>query len=301
MNRAGFLVNFFASTVLTFFLLKGVVMALSTEVVRTGVIALEHYIPARCTSDVKILFVHSSGHGSWMWKNFLSFFAENGYDAWAINLRGHHLSDPVEDWEKVGVSEYLSDIEEGLERIGGKVVLVGHSMSGLLILKYAESHQVAGLIVSQSGIPKAMMKERGITFEGPAPGKGKRAIEDGAIMPMKDREQVKALLFDEDNVTDETVSFVIKMIGKESARVGMEIMNMELKPEKISAPLFVLGFNAAKIGITVSVDLNKVLAEELKAKAYTVIEPGGHDYMLEKNWKTFAHQFQEWVHSLEAP
>jgi pimeloyl-ACP methyl ester carboxylesterase len=301
MNRVKFFANFFAYTVLTLFLLKGVVMAFSTEVVRTGVIALEHYVPARCTSDVKILFVHSSGHGSWMWKHFLSFFAENGYDAWALNLRGHHLSDPVKDWEKVGVSEYLADIEEALKSIGGQVVLVGHSMSGLLIVKYAESRQVAGLIVSQSGIPKTMMKKRGITFEGPAPGKGKRAIEDGAIMPLKDREQVKSLLFDEDNVTEETVNFVTQMLGKESARVGMEIMNMDLKPEKISAPLFVLGFDVSKIGISAPVDLNKVLAEELKARAYTIIEPGGHDYMLEKNWKTFAQQFQEWVHSLESP
>lgn len=273
-------------------------MAFSTEVIRTGVIALDHYVPARCTSDVKILFVHGSGHGSWMWKHFLSFFAEKGYDAWAINLRGHYLSDPVEDWEEVGVSEYLADTEEGLKRIGGKVVLVGHSMSGLLILKYAESHPVAGLIVSQSGIPKAMMAKRGIILEGPALGKGKRAVEAGAIMPLKDRERVKALLFDEDNVAEETVDFVIGMMGKESARVGVEIMNMKLQPERISAPLFVLGFNASKIGINAPVDFNKVLAEELKARAYTIIEPGGHDYMLEKNWKTFAQQFQEWI---EAP
>ena len=301
MNRVGFFVNFFASTVLTLFLLKGVVMAFSTEIVRTGIIALEHYVPAQCTSDVRILFVHSSGHGSWMWKHFLSFFAERGYDAWALNLRGHHLSDPVEDWENVGVSEYLADIGEGLKRVGGKVVLVGHSMSGLLILKYAESHQVAGLIVSQSGIPKAMMKRRGIILEGPAPGKGKRTVEAGAILPLQDRERLKALLFDKDNVTEETVDFVTTMMGKESAKVGMEIMNMELNPEKISAPLFVLGFNASKIGITAPVDLNKVLAEELNARAYTIIEPGGHDYMLEKNWNTFAQQFQEWIDSLEAP
>jgi pimeloyl-ACP methyl ester carboxylesterase len=292
-------VGFFVTTIVTLFLLKGVIMAFSTEVVRTGVIALEHYVPARCASDVKILFAHSSGHGSWMWKNFLSFFAEKGYDAWALNFRGHHLSGPVKDWGKVGVSEYLADIEEALKKIGGKVVLVGHSMSGLLVLKSAESRQVAGLIVSQSGIPKAMMKRRGIILEGPAPGKGKRAVEAGAIMPLKDRERVKTLLFDEDNVTEETVNFVTQMLGEESARVGVEIMNMELNPEKIFDPLFVLGFDSSKIGISAPVDLNKVLAEELKARAYTIIEPGGHDYMLEKNWKTFAEQFHKWIHSLE--
>jgi hypothetical protein len=42
-----------------------------------------------------------------------------------------------------------------------------------------------------------------------------------------------------------------------------------------------------------------VLAEELNARDYTVIEPGGHDYMLEKNWKRFAQQFEVWIHSLE--
>jgi hypothetical protein len=299
MNRLGVLAGVFASTVFVSLLMKGMVMAYTTEVVRAGNITLEHYIPVQCKSDKKLLFVHSSGHGSWMWKNFLSYFAEKGYDAWAINLRGHHLSDPVEAWEEVGVTEYLDDIEQGVKRIGGKVVLVGHSMSGLLLLKYAESHRVTGLIVSQSGIPKAMMQARGIILEGPGPGKGKRSIEGGAILPLQDREKVKALLFDEGNVEEETVDLVIKMMGKESARVGGEIMNMELVPEKISVPLFVLGFDASKIGMRTTVDLNKVLAEEFNAREYTVIEPGGHDYMLEKNWERFAQQFEVWIHSLE--
>ena len=301
MNRRGVVRALLASAALILLLLKEMVMAYTTELVRVGPIVLEHYMPAQCNSDKKLLFVHSSGHGSWMWKNFLSYFAEKGYDAWAINLRGHHLAGPVEDWGKVGVAEYLEDIEKGVKRIGEKVVLVGHSMSGLLILKYAENHHVAGLIVSQSGIPKGMMKKRGIALEGPAPGKGKRAIESGAIVPLKDRERVTAVLFDEGNVDEKTVDLVMKMLGQESARVGGEIMNMELAPEKISAPLYVLGFDASKIGVMIPVDLNKVLAEELGARAYTVIEPGGHDYMLEKNWEVFARQFEEWIQSLEGP
>ena len=74
-------------------------------------------------------------------------------------------------------------------------------------------------------------------------------------------------------------------------------VEMELVPEKISAPLYVLGFDANKIGIKMPVDLNKVLAEELKARDYKVIEPGGHDYMLEKNWQEYAHQFEVWINS----
>lgn len=272
-------------------------MAFKNEVVKIENLALEHYLPDKEIKDKRILFVHSSGHGSWMWKNFLSYFAEKGYDSWALNLRGHHLSDPVDDWGKVGVSEYLEDITKAVDRVGGDVVLVGHSMSGLLILKYAESHRVAGLIVSQSGLPRSLMQEKGIEIKGPMPGKGQREIKSGAIMPMKDRALVEKMLFDKDNVEKESVDLVLKMLGEESARVGGEIMQMELVLEKISAPLYVLGFDANKIGINIPVDLNKVLAEELKARDYKVIEPGGHDYMLEKNWQEYAHQFEVWINS----
>jgi pimeloyl-ACP methyl ester carboxylesterase len=284
-------------SVILFTSLGGTAMAFKNEVVKIENLALEHYLPDKEIKDKRILFVHSSGHGSWMWKNFLSYFAEKGYDSWALNLRGHHLSDPVDDWGKVGVSEYLEDITKAVDRVGGDVVLVGHSMSGLLILKYAESHRVAGLIVSQSGLPRSLMQEKGIEIKGPMPGMGQREIKSGAIMPMKDRALVEKMLFDKDNVEKESVDLVLKMLGEESARVGGEIMQMELVPEKISAPLYVLGFDANKIGMNMPVDLNKVLAEELKARDYKVIEPGGHDYMLEKNWQEYAHQFEVWINS----
>jgi pimeloyl-ACP methyl ester carboxylesterase len=284
-------------TIALFTSLGGTAMVFTTDVVKVGNIALEHYLPDKEIKDKKLLFVHSSGHGSWMWKNFLSYFAERGYDSWALNLRGHHLSDPVKDWGKVGVSEYLEDIGKAVKKVRGNVVLVGHSMSGLLILKYAESHQVAGLIVSQSGLPRPMMQKRGIEIKGPMPGKGQREIKAGAIVPMKDRKMIKSVLFDSGNVDEESVDLVLKMMGEESARVGGEIMRMELAPEKIISPVYVIGFDISKIGIQTPVDLSKVLAEELRARDYKVIEPGGHNYMLEKNWQEFARQFEAWISS----
>ena len=278
--------------------LGGTAMAFKTELVKVESLALEHYLPDQEIKDKKLLFVHSSGHGSWMWKNFLSYFGKRGYDSWALNLRGHHLSDPVEDWGKVGFSEYLEDVGKAVKRVGGDVVLVGHSMSGILILKYAESYQVAGLIVSQSGLPKPMMQKRGIEIKVTMPGKSQREVKAGATMPMKDKEVVKRMLFDRNNVDEESVNLVLEMMGEESARIGGEIMQMELVLEKITSPLYVLGFDATKIGIKIPVDLNKVLAEELKARDYKVIEPGGHNYMLEKNWQEFAHQFETWVSSM---
>jgi pimeloyl-ACP methyl ester carboxylesterase len=270
-------------------------MSLETEVVKVASIALEHYVPVRETRDKKLLFIHSSGHGSWMWKNFLNYFAGKGYDSWALNLRGHYLSGPVKDWAVVGVSEYLDDIHQAVKRAEGNVVLVGHSMSGLLVLKYAEARKLAGLIVSQSGPPQKVLQKRGIQIKMPEPPKGRRMVTDKAILPMKDREMVKAILFDKGNVDEESVNLVLDKIGEESLRAAKEIMNMEVDPGKITAPLYVLGFDGSKIGIQSPADANRVLADEFKARDYKVIEPGGHNYMLEKNWQVFAQQFEAWI------
>jgi hypothetical protein len=72
---------------------------------------------------------------------------------------------------------------------------------------------------------------------------------------------------------------------------------MEMDSANISVPIYVLGFDASKIGMQVPINVNKVLAEEFNAKDYRIIEPGGHDYMLEKNWQDFACQFETWIAS----
>jgi len=40
-----------------------------------------------------ILFVHGAWHGAWCWEKFLPYFAENGYAAYAVSLRGHGNSE----------------------------------------------------------------------------------------------------------------------------------------------------------------------------------------------------------------
>ncbi|MFC1669852.1 alpha/beta hydrolase [Spirochaetota bacterium] len=267
-------------------------MSYTKEIIRHEYAASERYVPYKITKDIVILFIHSSGHGSWMWKNFLSYFAVRGYDSRALNLRGHYLSGQVEDWSKVGLAEYIFDIDEAVRSVGDNVFLVGHSMSGLLVLKYAEANDVEGLIVSQSGPPLNIREKHGINFRRPVP---RQSMGSSVHPAMKDREKIMKVLFDEGNVEKEAVELVIDNIGEESARATEEIMNLEVDPGEISAPLYVLGFDTKKILMKIDVDINRILAEEFNALDYQIIEPGGHNYMLEKNWQIFAQLFERWI------
>ena len=255
-----------------------------TEIVKVGTIALERAKPVGEPKSVRLLFIHGAGHGSWMWKNLLAFFSERGFDSWALNLRGHHLAPKVDDWGQVGAAAYLDDLEQAVTAIGYNVVLVGHSMSGILVLKYAESHPVAGIIVSQSGPTKPIMDRRGVAFPLPArkPGSPSKTVP-----PLRDREAVLSRLFERDNVEDESVELVLKHMGEESVRAYGETLNLAIDASKVTAPVFVLGFDATKLGMKIPVDLSQILADEFHARGVRTIEPGGHNYMLETNWLIF--------------
>jgi len=90
-----------------------------------------------------VLLVHGVGEHSGRYERTAGVFADAGIDVTAFDLRGHGGSGgrrgDVERW-----SDYLDDIGLMLERVrsagsGRPVVLVGHSMGGLLCTEYVLS------------------------------------------------------------------------------------------------------------------------------------------------------------------
>src|SRR5207249_11885309 len=69
--------------------------------------------------------------------HYLGFFAGRGYTGYALNLRGHHGSKPVDDIGRVRFADYLADARAAAAAIGNPII-VGHSMGGLLAQKLAE-------------------------------------------------------------------------------------------------------------------------------------------------------------------
>ena len=91
--------------------------------------------------------------GSWYLENHLKAAAADGWDAWAINLRGHWGSRPVPDLGRVSVLEYVEDVRDCLRALGPAAVL-GHSMGGLVAQKIAEEGAVTAAVFLASAPPR---------------------------------------------------------------------------------------------------------------------------------------------------
>src|SRR2546427_10099536 len=81
-----------------------------------------------------ILFLHGMWGGRWVGGHYLSFFAGRGYTGYALNLRGHHGSKPVDHIGRVPFAEYLADARAGAAAVGDPS-LGGHPLGGRLAQK----------------------------------------------------------------------------------------------------------------------------------------------------------------------
>jgi pimeloyl-ACP methyl ester carboxylesterase len=104
-----------------------------------------------------ILFVHGAYSGAWIWaEHFLPVFADFGYPAYAVSLRGHGGSDG--DLSSASFNDYVDDVETAAKTISGAPVLIGHSMGGLIVQHYVARGGKAKAIVALASTPPSGLR-----------------------------------------------------------------------------------------------------------------------------------------------
>src|SRR5688572_31362745 len=121
---------------------------------------LDVELPTR-PSRPPMLMVHGIMGGAWYFAKWLKFFGARGHPAYALNLRVHHGSRPVENFGQVSVMDYVGDLREASSGIrqrhpGAALILVGHSMGGLVVQKAAESISPGAVILLSSVPPRGI-------------------------------------------------------------------------------------------------------------------------------------------------
>ena len=91
--------------------------------------------PAR---GAPLLFVHGGFVAAWCWaEHFLPWFAQRGYDAYAVSLRGHGASAGRDRLDFAGLDDYAADVQLAAAKIGRPPVLIGHSMGAIVVQRAA--------------------------------------------------------------------------------------------------------------------------------------------------------------------
>jgi pimeloyl-ACP methyl ester carboxylesterase len=122
-------------------------------------IHVETHQPERRSRKPPLLLVHGALTGSWLWTEVAAYLAERGWEAHAINLRGHFTSD-VADLGDTTMRDYADDVGVALRHIGRPAVLIGWGIGALAALMHAERHPVLGLVLLAPSPPAAALPRR---------------------------------------------------------------------------------------------------------------------------------------------
>ncbi len=244
------------------------------------------------TQRSPILFVHGAWHAAWCWENFLPYFADHGYGAYAVSLRGHGESEGRDRirWHSAA-HDYVADLAQVIETLPQPPILVGHSMGGYVVQKYLETHQASAGVLLAS-LPVSGLFGFAVRFGLRHPWpllKSQLLLNTWHLIETP--ELAKEAFFSPE-MSAEEVDRHFARLQPESFRMTFEMALLNLpRADRVRTPMLVL---AAENDRVFSVAEAEATAIAYGTKA--VVFPGmAHDMMLEANWQQVADRILSWL------
>jgi pimeloyl-ACP methyl ester carboxylesterase len=255
-------------------------------------LALETIRPGKIRYTYPLLFIHGAGGTSQYWKNYLPYFADKGWEVFAVNLRGHFPSDREEALAQVTLENYLEDVEKVIRRLDiGACAVIGHSLGGLIAQKTAENIDSVKALITLAGAPPL-----GVALEvnNDLPYSGTIMKTMWGMMNMRPVKPTfmmaeKTVL---NNIDPGEQKAVFDMFVAESLAVGYQVaQGVLVNPSRIKCPRLVIG--CAK-DMLAPASMQKNIADFLQAD-YIEYQQFAHLPMLEKGWEKSAGDLAEWL------
>ena len=252
---------------------------------RTSRVEIISRLPAHPRLAPPLLFVHGGWHAAWCWEDhFLDYFSKRGFACYALNLRGHGLSQSARDVRFVRIRHFVDDVREAVDLIGGDPIIIGHSLGGFVVQKYLETRR-AELGVLLASVPPngAFRMVRHVARLQPF-----AMLHSNLVFSLRplfsDAKKVRNLLFT-DRTPESIVQDCLARLQDDTILGLPDYLFLDLvKPAKITTKMLIFG--AAEDRMIDAADIERT------GRAYgqhPVVLPGlGHDMMIDQSWERAA-------------
>jgi pimeloyl-ACP methyl ester carboxylesterase len=253
---------------------------------------ITHY-PTGETKSTPLVFVHGAFAAAEIWDvHFLPYFAQHGYQAHALSLRGHGASEGRAKLHHWKLADYVADLTETLRDLPNAPILIGHSMGGMVVQKYIESHPAVGVVLMASVPPQGILASLwGMTVSNPLLLYKITLIQSfGASFA--DMTTLREAMFS-NNTPDTCLAQYLPNKQEESNRVTLDMLGwdpLRLLPRR-GLPMLVMG---AAQDAFFSTGLMHSIARHYHAEVVIVPEIA-HAMMLEANWQQAAEPLLHWL------
>ncbi len=239
-----------------------------------------------------LLFVHGAWHGAWCWvEHFMPYLAQRGYECHALSLRGHGASEGRERLRWTRIADYVADVTQVVGQLSSPPILVGHSMGGLVVQKYLETHSAPAAVLLASVPPRGALLISLKSFRRHPLAFIKANLTMSLYPLVSTPSRAREFFFSTDMPEDEAAAYFAR-VQDESYCAFLDMLVFALpRPKRVKTPMLVLGEAKDTAFSTTEV--------EATARAYHtqahIFDNMAHDMMLEAGWQDVADRITSWL------
>jgi len=225
-----------------------------------------------------IVLVHGAWHGGWCWSKVAGHLEGEGFSVVSVDLPGHETPGSSRRFWNT-LSSYVEHVGAVVDDIAGDVVLVGHSMGGLITQRVLEKRSVArGVLVAS--VPRRGVSGAVLRMLRSEPKQLLESVGSFSLWPMvSDDERVRHNFFAPGADEAEVVA-AGKLLQNESYVAFLQMILGGSKPSRVSSPVSVI---AAEHDTIFTLDEQRDLAAAYGAELKVI--DAGHDIMLDQRWQ----------------
>ncbi len=240
--------------------------------------------------------MHGALHGAWCWNvHFLDYFARHGFEAHAVNLRGHGNSGGRRSLRWTRIADYVEDVGNAAQRVGNPPVLIGHSLGGFVIEKYLENHSVPAAVLLTTPPPSGLLPAT-LRIARRHPLVFARINLTLSLFPLVATPALAREAFFSKDLPEEQLLEYWRQMQDDAFLGFLDMVMLDLpKPPKARTPVLVLG---AALDNMLNPSENHATARAYGTKA-EIIANVAHNMMLELRWQTVADRILVWLRELE--
>ena len=254
-------------------------------------------LPARPSQKPPLLFVHGGYCDAWFWEPyFLPWFAERGFPAYALSLRGHGASGGRDLLFLAGLDDYEADVEHVAGMLSEPPILIGHSMGAAIVERSVAKRPVRGAALLAPLPPAGLLPVATRLAASHPDYLMQMSSGDPSRLSANVLKALRPFYFSAE-VPPGVLAEAARHLNPESPRALFDL-SLRLHwalPTRDHRPLFVLGAEGDRICTPVDV---RATARHHNVEA-TILPGLAHMLMLEPGWIAVAEALEDWIATLD--
>ncbi|MBS0345626.1 MAG: alpha/beta hydrolase [Proteobacteria bacterium] len=257
---------------------------------------IHHHPAAQTTTRPPLLFVHGGYTNALCWEhNFIPYFNQRGYDAYALDLSGHGGSEGRERLDDFGLADFADDLAQAVDALPATPVLIGHSMGTLVVQHYLARGPAAGVALLAPVPPTGTGGSAG-RLALLQPDFFRELPNVVAGRPTEHTLRIMAEVYFSPDMPRQDVLQYMPMIQPESEQAIAEMVALPFTPagRRPDIPALVMG---GREDVVFPASMLFFTALQWKARQ-VIIDGAGHMLMLDPQWPEAAAALKGWLDTI---